>query len=240
MSKKTPKEWIQYQDAREREGAQQYPNCHTWKRRCGSILEFDDSKGNESITLQHAGGSMIQLRPDGSVLHVSHNGQQTMIFGEDRRRVTGSQDTTVEGDSSVKTKGDKNDVTIGNRSTAVGEDDTSVVAGDSSTQVAGNIGVSSKTMSTMVEGAASFQAGGTYSVAAKGGMSFSSPQGASFQAEGGVTVGGKDVVIASASSTSMCSSETVAIDCKMLYINSGKSKSGEETTKFEPPQPQIA
>ena len=91
----TPPKWDETEDARKLPGAGKYPNYWAHKTRSGHVLMLDDSKGAESVTIQHRGGSMIQIMPDGKVHVRAQNGQHTVVFGENRMYVTGAQDITM-------------------------------------------------------------------------------------------------------------------------------------------------
>jgi hypothetical protein len=104
----TPPQWNGPEDARKLPGAGKYPNYEAKKTRSGHTLIFDDSKGAESITLQHRGGSMIQMLPDGKVQIRTQNGRYDITFGENRMYVTGAQDITIDGAASLTCKKDYN------------------------------------------------------------------------------------------------------------------------------------
>lgn len=115
----TPREWKSLPDSRQEQGAGTYPNYWTHRTRSGHVFNMDDSQGNESVTLQHRGGSMIQMRPDGSVQITSHNGQYNIVFGENRMKITGAQDLTVEGAQSLRVKGPSNTTVEGGTNWAI-------------------------------------------------------------------------------------------------------------------------
>jgi hypothetical protein len=106
--KTTPDTWDGPLDAREYDGAGQYPNYYSHKTRSGHVFMMDDSNGAEHVTMQHRSGSMVQFLPDGKINITAHNGQYNIVFGENRMMVTGASDVTVEGDASLKVKGDYN------------------------------------------------------------------------------------------------------------------------------------
>jgi type VI secretion system secreted protein VgrG len=62
---------------------------------------------------------MIQLLPDGGFQIVSHKGRYDVTFGENRIKVTGSQDTTVDGDHSTKVKGNQNSTVHGDQISSI-------------------------------------------------------------------------------------------------------------------------
>lgn len=75
------------------------------KTRSGHVLELNDNKGAESITLQHRTGAMMQLQPDGSVRFVSQNGMMGFeINGQGYVKVSGAYDVIADGDFSVRAK----------------------------------------------------------------------------------------------------------------------------------------
>lgn len=75
------------------------------KTRSGHVLELNDNKGAESITLQHRTGAMMQLQPDGSVRFVSQNGKMGFeINGQGYVKVSGAYDIIADGDYSVRAK----------------------------------------------------------------------------------------------------------------------------------------
>lgn len=104
----TPPKWDEVQDARKLPSAGKYPNYWAHKTRSGHVIMLDDSKGAESVTIQHRGGSMLQIMPDGKVHIRAQNGQHTVVFGENRMYVTGAHDITVDGSASMNIKKDFN------------------------------------------------------------------------------------------------------------------------------------
>lgn len=106
--KTTPKKYKVAKDERSEQDAGEYPHYFSWKSRSGHTFQMDDSKGQETVTIQHRGGSAIQMRSDGSVHFTTHNGKYEVVFGEDRLTVSGAQDITVKGDASLRVYGDYN------------------------------------------------------------------------------------------------------------------------------------
>lgn len=106
--KETVPKWDEVQDARKLPGAGKYPNYWAQKTRSGHVIMLDDSKGAESVTIQHRTGSMIQIMPDGKVHMRAQKGQHTVVFGENRMYVTGAYDITVDGATSITSTGDFN------------------------------------------------------------------------------------------------------------------------------------
>lgn len=95
-------------DARKAKGTGSYPDYFSWKTRSGHTLQLDDTQGNETVTLQHRGGTAVQMGPDGSLHITAHNGKYEITFGENKMTVSGAQDITVKGDASLRIYGDYN------------------------------------------------------------------------------------------------------------------------------------
>lgn len=108
--RKTEKTWEPPHDSdpRKGEGTGSYPDYFSWKTRSGHVFQLDDTMGQETITLQHRGGTAIQISPDGSLHLTAHNGKYEIVFGEDRMTISGAQDITVKGDASLRVYGDYN------------------------------------------------------------------------------------------------------------------------------------
>lgn len=108
--KKTEKKWKPKHkgEPRKSKSSGSYPDYFSWKTRSGHVLQLDDSKGGETVTLQHRGGTAIQMAPDGTLQITAHNGKYEIVFGEDRMTVSGAQDITVKGDASMRVYGDYN------------------------------------------------------------------------------------------------------------------------------------
>ena len=114
--KKTPPSWQQPSDPNK--SGHEYPNYFVWQTRTGNIpLRVDDTEGNESISMQHRSGSMIQFLPNGGIQTVASKGKTEIVFGQSRSLITGAQDHTVRGDSSIRTEGSR-------RTTTLGDDET--------------------------------------------------------------------------------------------------------------------
>ncbi len=107
---KTEKTWEPPHDSdpRKGEGTGSYPDYFSWKTRSGHVFQLDDTMGQETITIQHRGGTAIQISPDGSLHLTAHNGKYEIVFGEDRMTISGAQDITVKGDASMRVYGDYN------------------------------------------------------------------------------------------------------------------------------------
>lgn len=165
--------WKGPPDARSISGAGTYPNYYVQRTRSGHVFMLDDSDGAESVTLQHRTGSMIQFLPDGAVQFVSHNGQYTFVFGENRVQITGAYDVTVLGGASMFVKGDYNMTVQGNHNTTV-VGDMNITAKNLNTVIRGNIDTSGKNMTTKIEGSTEITTEGVTHISSDGGLSLSS------------------------------------------------------------------
>lgn len=165
--KETPDEFNVFGDARGRKGAGEYPNYWSYKDRSGNSLAFDASEGNESITLQHRGGSAVQFHPDGSLHITAHNGKYEVTFGEDRMTISGAQDITVKGDASLRVYGDYNVTCHKNYNLAV-MGDINITGKNMNRHIRGNMDTQAKIINKKVEGAINYQAQGAVAMVAKG------------------------------------------------------------------------
>lgn len=165
----TPPTWDGPKDAREHEGAGKYPNFYAHKTRSGHTFLMDDSKGAESVTLQHRGGSMVQFHPDGKVAITAQNGQYTLTFGENRVKITGAHDITVDGDASLKVQGDYN-VTVGKNMNLTVQGDINMTGKNINQVARGNIDIAAKNMTAKTEGSYAAQADGAMQLTSVGSM----------------------------------------------------------------------
>lgn len=169
--KTTPKKYKVAQDVRKEEGAGKYPNYWSYKSRSGHNIIMDDSKDNESVTIQHRSGSAIQMRPDGSVHFTTHNGKYEVVFGEDRITVSGAQDITVKGDASLRVYGDYN-VTCHKNYNLTVMGDYNFTAKNLNRQIRGNIDTQAKNETKKLEGSSGMIAHGAIARVAKGAATF--------------------------------------------------------------------
>jgi hypothetical protein len=165
----TPKEWDEVQDARKLPGAGKYPNYWAHKTRSGHVFMMDDSKGAESVTLQHRGGSMLQIMPDGKVHIRAQNGQHTVVFGENRMYVTGAHDITVDGAASLVCKKDYN-VTAKNLNFTA-ENNFNIVTGKGfNVCAAANAAIMGESLTVKVKKNLGMLAGGAMGLCSQGGF----------------------------------------------------------------------
>jgi len=160
--KETPQKWTSLEDSRNVKQAGQYPNYRIEKTRSGHTMIFDDSKGAESITIQHRGGSAIQFNANGGVQITSHNGLYNVVFGEKRMVVTGAHDITVKGDGSFRVYGNYNKTIHGDINYAA-TGDFNVTARNLNRNIRGNIDTQAQNETKKLEGSATLQTQGSIS-----------------------------------------------------------------------------
>lgn len=237
-AKKTPDNWDQFKDGRKNKGAGTYPNAWRRKTRSGHLIEIDDSKDAEHITIQHRGGGMIQFLPDGAVHYTSFNGQHNIVFGENRIYVSGSQDITCEGDSSTKIKGDNNQTTEGGQYVAVNGPSVVVAKSQSAFYKEHNDTVSKSSAMQVTENM-SIKAGKAITMAASEGFVGGSDQ--SGVALSGMTAGmhGEQGLALQTGGTLHGQAQQVAFDATEIHFNSGKSKPVKSVVKLGNPSSDV-
>jgi len=168
--------WDEPVDARTKGG--DYPNYWTHKSPSGHVISLDDSKGAESVTVQHRSGSMIQMHPDGSVVFKSHKGRFDITFGDGKMLITGDYDVTVNGGGSLKVEGDYDLTVGGNMHTVVSGNMETVVAGNQNLLVNGNqdVAVQGNQTTKISKNTEHTSEGKTY-IGADGGVALESTQG---------------------------------------------------------------
>jgi hypothetical protein len=165
----TPPTWDGPEDARKLPGAGKYPNFYVHKTRSGHTLIMDDSKGAEHVTLQHRGGSMVQLQPDGKLYISAQNGQYNITFGENRMKITGAYDISVDGAASLKIAKDYN-VTVDGDINMTAAKNFNLTAQNFNQTIRGNIDVAAKNLTEKLEGSLMSQAKGSMTLASQGGF----------------------------------------------------------------------
>jgi hypothetical protein len=178
-AKETPKKWQGPKEIRGEKGSGKYPNYWSHKSRSGHNIIVDDSKGSESITIQHRSGAALQMLPNGAMHIVSHNGQYNIVFGEDRMTITGAQDITVKGDASLRVYGDYNVTVHGNTNFSM-TGDFNVTSKGLNRHIRGNIDTQAKNKTTKLEGSGTTTAQGALSMVAEKAMTVASRGAQSF------------------------------------------------------------
>jgi hypothetical protein len=185
----TPSQWDGPQDARKLPGAGKYPNYWAHKTRSGHVLMLDDSKGAESVTLQHRGGSMIQMLPDGKVHIRSQNGRYDVTFGENRMYVSGAQDITVDGAASLTCKKDYN--VTAKKVNITTEEDLNFVCRNFNVCASEKIHMQGNDMSVKTKSSIGLLAGGAMGLCSQGGFTAGSA------GDSAIFLGQKDVGVGS-------------------------------------------
>lgn len=162
------KKWDKPQEARKKQGAGKRHNF-SWKTRSGNTIQIDDSKGAESITIQHRGGASFQMLHDGSVHMTSHNGKYEIVFGEDRMTVSGLQDVTVKGDATFRCYGDYN-VTCHKDYNLTVLGNYNITAKNHNRHILGNIDTQARNENKKLMGSSAKIARGAIAYVAKGSM----------------------------------------------------------------------
>jgi hypothetical protein len=190
--KTTPKKFNVDEDCRGMEGGGQYPNYWSHKTRSGHCFIMDDSKGNESVTIQHRSGTAIQMRPDGGMLLTTHNGKYEVVLGEERVTISGASDITVKGDTSLRCYGDYN-VTVHKDYNLTVLGNMNMTCKNLNRQVRGTMDTETKTDNKRVEGTKTTNVLGALSQTSTGDMSMASTKGktqvAGYSAAGFYTTG---------------------------------------------------
>jgi len=221
--KKTVDKWDTPPDQRAVEGAGTYPNQTVFKSRGGSGWSVDDSEGAESMTLFHRSGTRLQFGTDGHFSITAHNGQYTVVFGENRMLVTGAQDVTVQGGGSLRVEGDYNMTVMGNHNTTV-NGDMNLTAKNFNAEVRGDMDLSAKSLTMKMEGSAEISSHGITSIAGDGGLSLTSTQQS-------VAIGAsKDVAINSKGGKTMIEAGT-SLDMRSEDAMAIESRNGEMAIK---------
>lgn len=153
-------------DARSQEGGGKNPYYWCHKTPSGHCFIMDDSKGNETVTLQHRSGTAIQMRPDGGMLLTTHNGKYEVVLGEERVTISGASDITVKGDTSLRCYGDYN-VTVHKDYNLTVLGNMNMTAKNVNKSVRGTIDTEAKTINTKAEGPIVHNTQDSYAVSAK-------------------------------------------------------------------------
>lgn len=233
-AKETPNKWSQYKDNRKNSKSGQYAQHTTWKTRSGHLLSFDDSEGAECITIQHRGGSMMQFMPDGAVQYVSHNGQQNIVFGENRIWVSGAQDITVEGDASIKCKGNYN-ATIDGDANFTAKGAFNITAKSMNQTISENYDLAAGSKMEKIQNSSVSQVHGALSMSSRYGLSMVST-GDAVGIGGATTVAlksGGETAIQSGGQTSIQAGGNIGMDGSYIFLNSGESKAVAEVLNMQ-------
>ena len=173
--KNTGRDWTKGGDSRTGQESGTYPNYWSHKTRSGHSIIMDDSKGHETVTIQHRSGSLIQFTPEGAIHITAHNSMYRDTHGEERITITGANDITVKGDTSLRCYGDYN-VTVHKDYNLTVMGDMNVTAKNMNRNVRGNMDTTAKNINKRVEGSCTYNTCGAHSIVAKGNMTVASRQ----------------------------------------------------------------
>lgn len=208
----TPPQWNGPEDARKLSGAGKYPNYEVKKTRSGHVFMLDDSKGAESITLQHRGGAMLQMYPDGKVQIRSQNGRYDITFGENRMYISGAQDITIDGAASLTCKKDYN-VTAKNVNLTT-EEDLNFVCRNFNINASKKVDIQGESLTAKLKKNVGMLAQGVMGLFSKGGFSSgSSDDSAIFVGQKSVGIGANEgnLMLKSAAKMSFLSKSALAM-----------------------------
>lgn len=144
--------------------------------RSGHTIAYDDSPGAESITIQHRGGTAVQMMPDGALQITAHNSRYDVTFGDNRVTISGANDITVKGDASFRVYGDYN-MTCHKDYNLTVMGDLNVTAKNKNQMIRGNKDTIMKNENKKIEGSSSVAAGGAISRVASGSITTASISG---------------------------------------------------------------
>lgn len=160
--------WEEPDDQRKTGG--KYPNYNVIRTPSGHSIMIDDTKGAESVTIEHRSGSMIQYQADGTVVMRNRKNKTEITFGDNKMLITGQYDITVNGGASMKVEGDYDMTVNGNMKTTVNGNHDTLVNGDQNVMVKGkqDIGVGKSQSTKVVENSQHVTGQKTY-IGSKGG-----------------------------------------------------------------------
>lgn len=155
----------------------------------GHIIEYNDTPFNERIMIRHAGGTGINIGPDGSVI-ISSKTRVDIINGDHQVTVGGDGSMTYKGNLTLKVEGDfnldvsgdynvnatnYNHTTYGSEKKTTYSDQTNVVLGNKSEVITGSESQTIKGGSSkFVKGDTIFAVEGLLTMGASGVISFTS------------------------------------------------------------------
>lgn len=85
-----------------------YPNDHVMQSDSVNAIELDDTPGSERVHIFHHAGSLVEFRPDGSIVN--------RVIGTDYSIVSNGKNLAIHGNYNVTVDGDVNFLSSGNMS----------------------------------------------------------------------------------------------------------------------------
>lgn len=101
----------------------EYPKNNVIETLTGSLIELDDTEGNERIAIEHKSGAYFEIRPDGTLVLKSSNGDmyhlvkgnlETYVTENENKEVKGNVSETVDGNVQETTSGKMDTTVTGN------------------------------------------------------------------------------------------------------------------------------
>lgn len=233
----SPKKWSTREDAYKHAG--DYPNQNYTRTQSGHTIMFDDTQDKEHLTLQHRSGARIQMGPTGDIQLIAHNGQYSIVFGENRMEVTGTHDVTIKGGGTLKVDGDY-DVTVGGDVNMAADGDFNWKGKSFNMLGGGNFDMEVKNMTIKTEGSATIHSAGAASLVGGTAAGLISQEGSiAISASSGVGVyakSGQVAIQAAGGNINLKTPAEIAMDGDTnVWINSGKSK-GVEVVSWQAPK----
>lgn len=155
--------------------AAKYPSNHVIHTDADNVIELDDSKGAERIHIFHHSGSLVEIHPDGSIVHRSLGSDYRIVVKDNNVAIGGDCNISVYGDANILSGGKTTISSKDNIKLITGQDFEIDVGGDFKLKVAGDMFLGSKGDTTL-------SAGGSLKAGSEGMMSMKSS--AIFAADG--------------------------------------------------------
>jgi len=233
----SPTKWDTREDAYKHAG--EYPNQNYTRTQSGHTIMYDDTKDKEHLTLQHRSGARIQMGPTGDIQLIAHNGQYSIVFGENRMEVTGTHDVTIKGGGTLKVDGDY-DVTVGGDVNMAADGDFNWKGKSFNMLGGGNFDMEVKNMTIKTESSATIHSAGAAQMVGGTLASMTSQSGAIALAAAksvGVYAHGGDVALqAQGGSVHIQTPQEINMDgSQNVWINSGKSKAALDVVSWDAP-----
>lgn len=235
----SPNQWQGREDGRKAGGI--YPHQNMTVTQSGHSFILDDSKGAETITLQHRGGTNIQFLADGGLQITTHNGQYNIVFGENRMEITGTKDTRVHGGVTDRFEQNYDATVVGNHNTTVGKNMNVGVIGNHNTVSTGDITKNAQNIAIKADKSQQIEA-------TDGQLTLTGKTTAQLTAKSGSVgiVAKQQVDISSETETLMKASEfgiktvggaQIAMIGNKIYFNSGNAKDVDTDSKTDKTEP---
>lgn len=234
----SPTKWSTREDAYKHAG--EYPNQNYTRTQSGHVIMFDDTKDKEHLTLQHRSGARLQMGPTGDVQLIAHNGQYSIVFGENRMEVTGTHDVTIKGGGTLKVDGDY-DVTVGGDVNMAADGDFNFKGKSFNMLGGGNFDMEVKNMTIKTEGSSTLHSAGAVSITGGTLAAVSAQDGAvvlaASKSVGIYSKGGSVALQAQGGNVEIYTPNSINMDGdNSVWINSGLSAKATQIVSWEAPK----